>query len=152
MGGAGIAADDQGFIFVSTGNGDADSRHRQGRLSQAVLKLDTAGGKLALTDWYMAGNYGALNSNGSGSGLVGGVDLAPTEPAAGVGQGRARVPGRQETTGPFPRRRQPGPEDQGRRRNRPDRKSQFGGYVYWEGPDGPAIFSWPAASKILGFE
>jgi len=38
MGGAGIAADDQGFIFVSTGNGDADPDTAKGRPVQAVLQ------------------------------------------------------------------------------------------------------------------
>jgi hypothetical protein len=74
--GGGIAADTNGNIFVSTGNGTADATTDFG---VSVLKLTPNNGTLTLADYYTPDNYATLSAN-DWDVTSGGVLLLPTQP------------------------------------------------------------------------
>ena len=74
--GGGLAADTNGNIFVSTGNGTADATTDFG---VSVLKLTPNNGTLALADYYTPSNYATLNQY-DWDVTSGGVLLLPDQP------------------------------------------------------------------------
>ncbi len=74
--GGGLAADANGNIFLSTGNGTADATTDFG---VSVLKLTPSNGTLALADYYTPSNYATLSAN-DWDVTSGGVLLLPDQP------------------------------------------------------------------------
>lgn len=56
--GRGPAADDQGHIYVSTGNGSFDNAANFG---ESFVKLDNSSGHLTATDWFTPDDWSTLN-------------------------------------------------------------------------------------------
>ena len=56
--GRGPAADDQGHIYVSTGNGSFDNAANFG---ESFVKLDSSSGHLSATDWFTPEDWSTLN-------------------------------------------------------------------------------------------
>jgi len=56
--GRGPAADDQGHIYVATGNGTFDNAANFG---ESFIKLDTSSGHLTVTDWFTPDDWSTLN-------------------------------------------------------------------------------------------
>ncbi len=56
--GRGPAVDDQGNIYLSTGNGTFDNAANWG---ESFLKMDTSSGIPVVTDWFAPDNYASLN-------------------------------------------------------------------------------------------
>jgi len=80
MSGCGPAADGSGNIFVATGNGSFDADTGGSDYGDSTLKL-SAGGALAVADYFTPFNQDALNSVDNDYG-AGGVLLLPDQPGA----------------------------------------------------------------------
>ena len=72
QGGRGLAADDKGFLYAATGNGDFDSFSNW---SESVLKFNTSAA-LNLVDWFTPDNWMDLNNGDNDLGSAGPI-LAP---------------------------------------------------------------------------
>lgn len=71
MSGRGLAADDKGFVYASTGNGYFDGMRAFG---ESVLKLDA---DLKLQSWFAPGNYQELTAMDNDLGACGPLLLPP---------------------------------------------------------------------------
>jgi hypothetical protein len=78
MSGAGLAADAQGNIYFSTGNGTFDVNQGGGDYGDSLVKLSTQSG-LAVADYFTPSNQAYLNSNDLDLGS-GGVLVLPDQP------------------------------------------------------------------------
>jgi uncharacterized protein YjdB len=82
MSGAGVAADSNANIFITTGNGDFDSTNIPAKLlGDSVLKLFFNGSSLALGDYFTPYNQGTLDGGDTDLGS-GGVLLLPDQTGA----------------------------------------------------------------------
>ena len=82
-GDTGPAADQDGNIFVATGNGIFDAASHGRDYGDSVLKLGWKSGKLDLLDYFTPYNQDSLNRNDKDLGS-GGVVLLPDEPGSKV--------------------------------------------------------------------
>lgn len=76
MSNQGLAADDTGNIYLSTGNGTFDGANN---FAESFLRLSPTRGSLALTSWFTPYNWSSLNGSDSDLGS-GGVLLIPGAP------------------------------------------------------------------------
>jgi len=78
-GDAGIAADDQGNVYLATGNGKFDAASGGRDYGDSVLKLASGGHSIDLRDYFTPYNEGDLNANDYDLGS-GGPVLLPDQP------------------------------------------------------------------------
>jgi Fn3 associated/Chitobiase/beta-hexosaminidase C-terminal domain len=79
MGGAGLAADSSGNIYVPTGNGDFDTTHVPAtELSDTILKIGTANQLLTVLDYFTPSDQACLQTNDTDLGS-GGLLLLPDQ-------------------------------------------------------------------------
>jgi uncharacterized protein YjdB len=82
MSGAGVAADSNANIFITTGNGDFDTTNIPATLlGDSVLKLFFNGSSIALSDYFTPYNQGGLDGGDTDLGS-GGVLLLPDQPGS----------------------------------------------------------------------
>ncbi|HEY0703515.1 MAG TPA: Ig-like domain-containing protein [Candidatus Acidoferrales bacterium] len=82
MSGAGVAADSNANIFITTGNGDFDTTNVPATLlGDSVLKLFFNGSSIGLTDYFTPYNQGSLDGGDTDLGS-GGVLLLPDQPGS----------------------------------------------------------------------
>ena len=82
MSGAGVAADANGNIFISSGNGDFDTTNVPAtELGDTVMKLGTSGGNFSLLDYFTPSDQNCLSSEDHDLGS-GGVLVLPDQPGA----------------------------------------------------------------------
>jgi hypothetical protein len=80
MSGAGVAADSDANIFITTGNGDFDTTNIPAKLlGDTVMKLFFNGASIALVDYFTPFNQGSLDGGDTDLGS-GGVLLLPDQP------------------------------------------------------------------------
>jgi hypothetical protein len=109
MSGSAPAVDDQGNLYVITGNGTYGSAN--GDFGDSFLKFDTSGTNLVLSDWFTPFNQASLSAAdtdlGSGGAMhpagCGGQRRASAS-ARGRRQGRPYLPPRPGQPGPLPHR------------------------------------------------
>ncbi len=82
MSGAGVAADSNANVFITSGNGDFDTTNIPARLlGDSVLKLFFNGSSIALSDYFTPYNQGSLDGGDTDLGS-GGVLLLPDQSGA----------------------------------------------------------------------
>lgn len=78
QGAAALAADDNGNLFVMTGNGTFDANNGGSELADSFVKLSTAGGIIGVADYFTPFDQSALNSGDKDLGS-GGPMLPPDQ-------------------------------------------------------------------------
>jgi uncharacterized repeat protein (TIGR03806 family) len=157
MSGSGPSADEQGNIYVSTGNGTVTTAGPALDLSHAVIKLATNGGVLRLLDWFVVGAWEAFNAVdvdfGSSAVLV--LPRSNTVLTAGK-SGPAYLLDR-NNLGKF----RPDDSHALQKVQLPPPTTMYqhhAGFAYWEGPLGPMVFDWPSVGpqsqpgKLIGIK
>jgi hypothetical protein len=157
MSGAGPAADELGNIYVSTGNGTVATAGARPDLSHAVIKLATTGGMLRLLDWFVVGSWEAFNAVDVDFGSSAVLVLPGTNALLTAGKSGPAYLLDRNNLGKL------AADD-----SQVLQKVQFAapntmyqhhaGFAYWEGPQGPMVFSWPSVGpqsqpgKLLGIK
>jgi hypothetical protein len=153
MSGSGPAADDQDNVYFSTGNGATNPDPNNPQLGEAVVKLTRMPAGLRLADWYVAGKYKMLDGAdldlGSSAVLL--LPKGNLLIAAGK-EGVAHVLDRTSLGKYSATDAQVVQILKGDAANDMTGKFQKSGFVYWEGPAGPMVYTWPKGSKLLGFK
>ena len=158
MSGSGPSADEQGNIYLSTGNGNVVVDPVRPDLSHAVVKLGTMGGAgLTLLDWFVVGPWQAFNAVDVDFGSSAVLVLPKTNTVLTAGKsGPAYLLDRNnlgkwraDDSQVFQRVQFAAPNTM---------YQHHAGFVYWEGPQGPMVFDWPSVGpqsqpgKLLGIK
>jgi hypothetical protein len=144
MSGQAPAADDQGNLYLSTGNGTVDTAGAINR-GESFLKLTRSGATLLVTSWFTPQNWPVLEAGdvdlGSGGMLlVPGTNLAFSGGKEGVVHlvnrdnmgGLSAVPGDPNIVQEF----QVTPDE------------VHGGPVWWDAPSGSYVYLWPSSVRL----
>jgi uncharacterized repeat protein (TIGR03806 family) len=151
MSGAGLAGDQEGNVYFSTGNGAAGGDPLRPDLSHSVVKLGTGpGGALVLRDYFTAADWMAWNDVDLDFGSSAVLLLPGTHTLLAAGKSGSAYLLDRDGLGKL----QPGDAQVVQRLQLPDphtMNQQHAGFVYWEGPGGPMVFTWPSVpSHLLG--
>jgi hypothetical protein len=147
MAGNGLAGDDQGNVYFVTGNGAATGPDPL-VLGEAMVKLDRS---LKLVDWHIRSEYKALDAVDNDYGMSGPLLIPGANRVMGGGKDNfvllydARNLGkRADDSAVIQKTKGTGANT--------FKGAHSGGFVYYQGPQGPMVFGWPANSRLLGFK
>ncbi|MGA2137775.1 MAG: hypothetical protein ABSH14_02835 [Verrucomicrobiia bacterium] len=84
--GMGPSADADGYIYVTTGNGNFSKNTGGTELSDCFIKLSASNGTLAVADWFAPHDQGFLGSNDLDLGAGGPVVIPSTNLVVGIGK------------------------------------------------------------------
>ncbi|RYG22371.1 DNRLRE domain-containing protein, partial [bacterium] len=145
MSGAGPAADADGNIYLTTGNGDVD--YAQGNYGHSILKFSTANRQISLLDKFTASNWRLLNDydwdlGTSGLTFVPGTNLLVN----GSKQGRLYLLDRNNLGGLAP-------EDSQIPQVFQAAKAHIHGTpVFWNSPNGLMMYLWSELDYLKAFQ
>ena len=152
MSGEGISADDDGNLYLSTGNGSVgahgDPRDIINR-GESFLKLKRNGATLEVVSWFTPGNYeflekGDVDLGSSGFTLIPGTHLAFSGGKEGVGY----LVDRDNMGGLMS-----GDADTNcLQKFRTSSDQIHGGMVWWDGPSGSFGYTWPASVNLQQYQ
>jgi hypothetical protein len=150
MSGNGLVGDGD-HIYFSTGNGiggGTDPATTPPALGEAMVKLDN---DLKLTDWQIRGNYAMLDQADADYGIGGALLIPKVDELIMGGKDAWALVYDKNNLGKFVMG-----QDMVVQKFKGTGSSfngmHAGGFIYWEGSNGPTVFGWPGGSKLLGFK
>jgi uncharacterized repeat protein (TIGR03806 family) len=157
MSGSGPSADEQGNIYVSTGNGTVTTTGPALDLSHAVIKLATNGGVLRMLDWFVAGAWQAFNAVDQDFGSSAVLVLPRSNTVFTAGKSGPAYLLDRNNLGQY----RPDDSHALQKVQLPPPTTMYqhhAGFAYWEGPAGPMVFDWPSVGpqsqpgKLIGIK
>ena len=163
MSGSGIAVDDDGTFYLTTGNGSADLAGGS-NYGEAFLKLRRQGNTLQVADWFIPKNYCFLEEQDRDLGSAGVLLVPGHQPGPGRRQGRQGLRRQQDqhgqirrSHGPAGRRRRPTPPGTDRvvqtlnvaTTSNPALAHNHSTPVYWKSQAGEFVYTWAEEDYLI---
>ena len=145
--GAGLVADDRGYIYVMTGNGTFNYHIGGKDLGDSFVKLDSAKA-LSVVDWFTPYNQDYINERDLDLGSSRPLLLPGTDLMIGGGKEGTLYLLNAQNMGHF----QTGSDSQIVQSFRATAGLIYGSPIYWNTPEsGPMIYLWPANDSLKAF-
>jgi hypothetical protein len=146
--GQGLSADDRGFIYALTGNGNYDVELGGANYGDSILKLSPPAamtGVLTVADWFTPYDQENLMLNDIDLGSTGAVLIPGTNLLLGAGKTGEFFLVDRDAMGHY---NGPNGPDQIAQRFQAGAGSIFGSPVYWNSPSGPRVYVWALNDRL----
>jgi PKD repeat protein len=148
--GMGPSADADGYIYVTTGNGDFSKNTNGTELSDCFIKLSVSNGTLAVADWFAPHDQAFLGSNDLDVGAGGPVVLPNTNLVVGIGKaGEIYLLNRQHLGGFVNFSSDTNIVQEFLAKDQPYFIGQSP--VYWKGPTNEFLYFWPNGMPLTAY-